>query len=144
MDKIFAPIKKRIIEFIENQSIKRVFFYQITEISPSNFKGKGAISEIGGDKIAKILTSFPNLNPDWLLTGQGNMLRNTEHFETLPNNQSQNSDLVSLLKEQVKEQQAKITEQAIEIGMLRERLKLIEEERKLSEDAEAAGVAAVG
>lgn len=80
---------------------------------------------------------------DWLLTGRGNMLRDTEHFQALPTN-PQNPDLISLLKEQVKEQQAKITEQAIEIGMLRERLKLIEEERKLSEDAEAAGVAAVG
>ena len=84
------------------------------------------------------------INIDWLLTGRGNMLRNTEHFQALPINQSQNSDLVSLLKEQVKEQQAKITEQAIEIGMLRERLKLIEEERKLFEDAEDADVAAVG
>lgn len=92
----------------------------------------------------KVFSLCEHISIDWLLTGQGNMLRNTEHFETLPNNQSQNSDLVSLLKEQVKEQQAKITEQAIEIGMLRERLKLIEEERKLSEDAEAAGVAAVG
>ena len=140
MDKIFASIKGRIIEYIENQSIKRSDFYRLTEISPSNFKGKGAISEIGGDKIAKILTSFPNLNPDWLLTGQGNMLRNSEHFEVLTDNHPQNPDLISLLKEQ----QAKITEQAIEIGMLRERLKLMEEERKLSEDAEAAGVAAVG
>lgn len=77
---------------------------------------------------------------DWLLTGRGNMLRNSEHFEALTDNHPQNPDLISLLKEQ----QTKITEQAIEIGMLRERLKLMEEERKLSEDVEAAGVAAVG
>lgn len=80
---------------------------------------------------------------DWLLTGRGNMLRNSEHFEALTDNHPSNPDIITLLKEQVKEQQTKITEQAIEIGMLRERLKLMEEERKLSEDVEDAGVAAV-
>lgn len=92
----------------------------------------------------KVFSLCEHINIDWLFTGEGNMLRNAEHFQALPNNQPQNPDIISLLKEQVKEQQTKITEQAIEIGMLRERLKLIEEERKLSEDAEAAGVAAVG
>ena len=151
MDKIFAPIKKRIVEYIENQLIKRGEFYQLTEISPSNFKGKGATSEIGGDKIAKILTSYPNLNPDWLLTGQGNMLRDIEHFQDLPDNQPQNQEIISLLKEQLEKltnqlekKQEKIEEQALELGMLRERLKSFKEERKQSEDAEDAGVAAVG
>lgn len=44
-------------------------------MSASNFKGKGAMSEIGGSKIAKILTSFPEINPEWLLTGQGKMIK---------------------------------------------------------------------
>lgn len=75
MDKIFAPIKGRIYEFLDKQDIKREDFYKNTNISSSNFKGKGAISEIGGDKIAKILTHYPDVNPDWLLTGRGPMLR---------------------------------------------------------------------
>lgn len=74
MDKIFAPIKGRIVFFIEKQGIKRGDFFANTDISPSNFKGKGSESEIGGDKIAKILTIYPAINPVWLLTGQGEML----------------------------------------------------------------------
>lgn len=92
----------------------------------------------------KVFALCEHINIDWLLTGQGNMLRNTEHFQDLPTNQPQNPDIISLLKEQLEKKQEKIEEQAIEIGMLRERLKLIEEERKLFEDAEDADVAAVG
>jgi len=75
MDKIFSPIKRRIIEFIENQKIKKEFFYKKIEISSSNFKGPAAKSELGGDIIGKIITFFPLLNPEWLLTGNGEMLK---------------------------------------------------------------------
>lgn len=136
---------ERIKEFIENQGISVRSFEQ--RISASNGLIRKAIAnntDIQSKWITNIVENYPQISPDWLLTGQGNMLRNTEHFTALLDNQPSNPDIITLLKEQVKEQQTKITEQAIEIGMLRERLKLIEEERKLSEDAEAAGVAAVG
>ncbi|MCW3787851.1 helix-turn-helix domain-containing protein [Plebeiibacterium sediminum] len=36
------------------------------------------------DILQKVLTKFPHINPDWLLLGQGNMLRNkTEEKQTL-------------------------------------------------------------
>ena len=74
MDKIFSPIKSRIVQFIDNQKIEKKYFYEKTKISASNFKGSGASSELGGDKIVNILSSFPNLNPSWLLLGKGKML----------------------------------------------------------------------
>ena len=63
------------------------------------------------------------------------MLRNAEHFETSPNNQFQNQDVISLLKEQLEKKQEKIEKQERELGMLQERLKSFKEERKQSEDA---------
>lgn len=75
MDKILAPIKQRIFKYLENQNIKKEFFYKKTDISPSNFKGKALESEIGGDKIANILSIFEDISPDWLLNGKGEMLR---------------------------------------------------------------------
>ncbi len=75
MEKLFSPIKSRIIQFIDSKKIKKEFFFKQTGISPSNFKGAGAKSEIGGDKIVQILSIFPEINPDWLLTGQGGMLK---------------------------------------------------------------------
>lgn len=74
MDKI-STIKENILYFIEKQGISKSFFYEISSISASNFKGAGLKSEIGGDKIVKILTLFPDLNSDWLLTRKGSMLK---------------------------------------------------------------------
>lgn len=74
MDKI-STIKENILYFIEKQDISKKYFYEISGISASNFKGSGLKSEIGGDKIVKILTIFPDLNSEWLLTGTGPMLK---------------------------------------------------------------------
>ena len=74
MDKI-SPIKERILQFIENQYIKKIDFCEATGISYANLKGKSLFSEIGGDKIAEILSIYPDINPEWLVTGNGSMLR---------------------------------------------------------------------
>jgi hypothetical protein len=87
MDKIFSPIKERCYTFIEYKGISKEKFFEKTEISPSNFKGNGAKSELGGEKIVKILSEFPEINPKWLLTGVGNMLQKESDQFT---NQAQN------------------------------------------------------
>lgn len=71
-------IKEKILTFTKATGIKRTDFYNITGISASNFKGEARNSELGGDKIVKILTSYPELSPDWLLLDQGEMLRSSE------------------------------------------------------------------
>lgn len=76
MDKNLT-IKDRILYFIENQGIKKTEFFEKTEISASNFKGAGLNSELGGDKIVKILTAYSLLSSEWLLTGEGQMLKPT-------------------------------------------------------------------
>ncbi len=73
MDKILSQIKIRILKYLEISGISRESFYRETGISASNFKGSGLKSELGSDKIAKILTCYPNLNSEWLLTGRGTM-----------------------------------------------------------------------
>ena len=78
MNKIFSPIKERILKYIEYKEIKRDVFFQKTDIVRSNFSGNGAKSEIGGDKIVRILNEYPDINPEWLLTGKGEMLKKTD------------------------------------------------------------------
>ena len=77
MGKILT-IKENILQFIDKQHIVKEEFYRKTSISASNFKGNGLKSEIGGEKIVKILTCYPEINPEWLLTGKGSMLKSEE------------------------------------------------------------------
>ena len=77
MDKI-SSIKERILQYLNNQGITKVEFCNKIDISYSNLKGKSLESEFGGEQIAKILTVFPELNPDWLLLGKGSILRESD------------------------------------------------------------------
>ena len=70
-----STIKDRILTFLESEGIKKDDFYSTTGISDSNFKGKNLSSQLGGDAIVKVLTSYPNLSADWLLVGAGSMLK---------------------------------------------------------------------
>jgi len=74
MNKTLSPIKQRVLKYIDNKKIKKVSFFEITSISASNFKGKAIESELGGDKIVSILTNYKDINPYWLLLGEGEML----------------------------------------------------------------------
>jgi Predicted transcriptional regulator len=84
MDRIFTQ-KERILHFIENQHIKKVDFFNRTGVAYANFKGNALKSELGGDKIAKILTVYPQLSSDWLVTGNGSMLRRTDINDKIEN-----------------------------------------------------------
>lgn len=70
-----SEIKGRFLQFIETQNISVYKFSTESGISKSNFSGKSLQSELGGGQISEILTYFPDLSPDWLLLGKGEMLR---------------------------------------------------------------------
>lgn len=71
MSEILAPIKQRILQFIEYKGLKKGEFFSLIDVSPSNFRSKSLQSEVGGDVIAKISSYFPDVNLKWLLTGEG-------------------------------------------------------------------------
>ena len=70
-----STIKEKILSFLQNEGIKKTDFYNATGIKDSNFKGKNLQSQPGGDILVKILTAYPNLSAEWLLTGRGTMLK---------------------------------------------------------------------
>lgn len=72
MDKI-TTIKERILFYLEEKSIKKESFYRETGMSASNFKGAGLKSDLGIDKVVKVLEVYPELNAHlhWLIKGEG-------------------------------------------------------------------------
>lgn len=94
MSKILT-IKENILQFIENQRIVKEDFYKKTGIAASNFKGSGLKSEIGGDKIVKILSVYPQIDPEWLLTGKGNMLKDIKFKAVLTDEMDKGYPLIN-------------------------------------------------
>lgn len=84
--------------------------------------------------IEKILDYYTDLDEAWLLTGKGNMLKDSREETPAPSQGSQDSAVVELLKEQNAELQAKIDLLNQEIGELRALLK-----KEGGESAAAAG-----
>ena len=68
-----TAIKDRTIEFVKSKGITMKAFEQKCGLSTgyvtSMRKGFGA------DKLNNVLTAFPELNREWLLYGEGNMLK---------------------------------------------------------------------
>lgn len=64
-------IVERILQLIEYKSINKRKFYIETGLS-NGFLDK--VKDIGASKIEQILTIYPDINPEWLLTGKGCMV----------------------------------------------------------------------
>ncbi|WPO84626.1 hypothetical protein SD427_18685 (plasmid) [Chryseobacterium sp. JJR-5R] len=78
-------IKDRILIFLAEKSIKKEAFYADINMSASNFKGQALHSDLGVDKLARILSLYPELNSTdnliWLITGKGKLNLNEEVVE---------------------------------------------------------------
>lgn len=68
-----SPIKQRVLQFIGTLHISKREFYKKTGISRGTLESNSGITE---DILAKVIANFENLSPDWILTGNGPMLRN--------------------------------------------------------------------
>ncbi|MGL4346468.1 MAG: hypothetical protein ACRCR9_00060 [Chitinophagaceae bacterium] len=76
-------ISSRIPKIIENKGINISSFEK--KISVANNTISTAIrrnSNLSGEIINKIVLSFPDINPEWLLTGKGCMLRDAQPSTT--------------------------------------------------------------
>lgn len=72
---IFATTKQRILQYIDFKCIDRTIFFQQTGLKRGLLDADKLKSTVSDVFIAKIIATYPDLNPDWLITGQGPMLR---------------------------------------------------------------------
>lgn len=66
-------VKERLIDFLDAQNVKKSFFEK--SIGASNGFVNSIRRSVSPDKIDLIKENFPDLNIDWLLTGEGEMFK---------------------------------------------------------------------
>lgn len=75
-------IKERIIQFIDYKGVVKERFYEKIGMTSANFRGKAKETPINSTAIENILSEFPDLNLEWLITGKGEMiLGNTQNVD---------------------------------------------------------------
>lgn len=79
MEQILYTTIDRILYFADSQGMSIRTFAKSVGISHSLL---GKTKALGSDKLEKILSTYPDLNPVWLLTGKGEMLeKKSEDFD---------------------------------------------------------------
>lgn len=68
----FLIIKKRILQYLEFKGISKYKFYQETGITNGILSQSNGISE---DSVLKFLSYYRDISAEWLLTGEGEMLK---------------------------------------------------------------------
>ena len=77
----FSPVKDRVLQVIDSKGDNPNKFYVRSGVTRGVLTQKNGISE---KNIARILATYPDLNPDWLLTGKGPMLRGGSNTPDTP------------------------------------------------------------
>lgn len=116
-------ILQRLKQFIDAKGLTIASFEKSIGMSNASFgkslKNNGAI---GSDKLENILSVYSDINPTWLLTGQGDMLISDQ--PSIPAPQPADD---SLLYNMYKEERAKSDAQAEQIGVLKQTIRQLEE-----------------
>lgn len=71
-----TTIKERVLLFAENQEVNKSDFFKKTGLNYSNYTGRSKEGNLNSDALGKILLSYPNVNLEWMIGGEGEMVRN--------------------------------------------------------------------
>jgi len=110
-------MKQRILQFIDFKGINKNVFYKKTGLSNGFLDKTGSI---GVDKLEKILNSFPEINVEWLITGNGQMIKKAIYL--------QRKDFDNELNEPI-ETMGRVYFLLKDIEHLKEKIKEVERER---------------
>ncbi len=103
METFFANTKERILHYTDIKGFTKENFFKELGVTYGNFKGKAKEKALSVDVLAKIVSKYPELNPEWLLTGKGEMLKkpNVQNNTNTPINSDVSSVQDTKCKQQI-------------------------------------------
>lgn len=111
-----STIKENILKYLDFKGVSKYEFYQKTGVSNGVLTQKSGMSE---ENTLRFLSYYDDVNPEWLLTGKGEMLR-TERSAGPPSaNQAEILELLRWKVEKLEDENKQLKEQ---IGSLKREL----------------------
>lgn len=80
METILTNIKERVLQITDYKDITKEKFFTDLGISYGNFKGKAKEKALSSDVLANIVAIHSDIDPEWLLTGKGEMLKKEKTY----------------------------------------------------------------
>ena len=134
MGELGTKVKERLLSFIKYKGMSNLAFEKQCGLSNGylrNFKGN-----LGSDKLANILSAFPELSREWLLYGEGSMLLGEQEPETpAPEQTTANNSLIDYLQRKIAELEKEKAELLQENAVLRYENTMLSPRKGDAEDA---------
>lgn len=134
MSELGIKVKERLLSFIKYKGMSNLAFEKQCGLSNGylrNFKGN-----LGNDKLANILTAFPELSKEWLLYGEGSMLLGEQDPETpAPEQTTPNNSLIDYLQRKIAELEKEKADLLQENAVLRYENTMLSPRKGDAEDA---------
>lgn len=83
MSNKISNIKERILYFLEYKKVTKSKFFEKIGMTYGNFTGKSKETPLNSDAISNILLEFPEINIEWLITGEGEMVKSINQNITI-------------------------------------------------------------
>jgi len=115
---------KNIYQFIDYKGISVNEFSKNTLVSNGYFaKQRGTEGAISSKILEKIVKKYPEINPDWLITGDGSMLRENNRVSIDNDPESVNAlsrceDRLAACRSEVERLHELLTEEQAQVGRL--------------------------
>ncbi len=75
-------IKERILQIAKEKGVTNQKICNKVGLTYGNFTGENKKRPINSDAIANLLSEYPDINPIWLLTGKGEMIKSANDKST--------------------------------------------------------------
>lgn len=95
-----SPIKQRILHFADTLGISKREFYAQIGVSRGTLESKTGITE---DVITKFIATYPAISTEWLMTGEGKMLKTAKDFATTQEKEQKSADNFSIARHNLQE-----------------------------------------
>lgn len=124
----FTMIKDRVIQLIENKGVGKEEFFGLIGMTSANFRGNARKTPLNSNAIENILSFFPDVNVEWLITGNGLMFSKNEI--RIPDSEPVPEGMVKTFMDMIDRKDQKIIELSEEIGKLKNEVSILKKQGK--------------